>query len=158
MVRADLPSARIKYYPDTFGTFTSFSGTGKPVAMLSAHNGRGSLALRAEEKGTVGAVVGVTPGGSGALSIFDENGKLREEVRSALGFRAFNPSGQAVAEFGSNESGSSGRFWLGNAQGDGIVEGGMLGDGRGTIRVGPEFGGPAPGIVMPDRLVGRHPL
>ncbi len=222
--------ARIKYWDDTGGTFSSYDDQGKSVAMMASSANRGTLVLGGQGK-DVGIALGTAVDGSGGIELFDGaknmtavlygspganavsgakpdrgltifnqdgqkavesfvdaggrgnfrasdanghysaalmatsdlggrvfladvSGKVRMDLGSR-GFSAFNPAGQSVVELGSNQSGSSGRMWIGNAAGDGLIEAGMLPDGKGIVRVGPMVGGPPPGLVLPDRIVGH---
>jgi len=97
--------------------------------------------LYANKKGTV-------------LALSDNAGKVTGEINSYDGLQFYNASGQLVAKINATGSGSSGEIWLGNASGQGIVEAGMLGDGRGVVRAGPLMGGPPGGLGLPTTIMG----
>lgn len=155
------PKSQVELGSSVDGGWLAFKkGGSELVTLSSAEGGKGGYLAIASEGAKGGSTeagirIGTTTTGAGVVQVLD-GGKLRAAVSGGLGmFSAFSPSGQLLAEFGTNASASSGRYWLGNAGGEGIVEAGMLVDGKGTVRVGPVIGGSQGGLAIPDRLVGK---
>jgi hypothetical protein len=155
MDQGDHPALVLDADP-TGGSMWAYGKSGSVVASLGAtSSGQNALLQMASDgKDIVGVALGTTSEGNGALHVF-EKGILRSEVNAQGSFKAFNGAGQVLAEIGSVQSGNAGRLWLGNAAGAGVVEAGMLADGKGTVRAGPVIGGLSPDLVQPDRLVGK---
>jgi hypothetical protein len=129
------------------------SSTGNPAAQIYI-DGDGNGRVKVHGKG--GAVAGLMTTGDGSLlALTDLSGKVTADVSSRVGFATYNASGQRLTEMGATETASYGRLWLGNASGEGIVEAGMLPDGKGTVRAGPAFGARPSSMELPDRIVGH---
>lgn len=65
----------------------------------------------------------------------------------------FNNSGKSVGEMTVADRG--GRFWLGDNDGTGMIEGGVTAGGRGVWRAGPETGGPIELTGLPFAILGK---
>jgi hypothetical protein len=120
------------------------------VARVAADkDGRGYVLVKdASEKGA-SAIMLVDKNGSG-VAMSNANGKVVTDVSSKDGLVLFNDAGDTLTELNKTH------LWLG-ADGVGLIEAGVLPDGRGVVRAGPRTGGPLGmgTLSLPYAIVGH---
>jgi hypothetical protein len=125
---------------------------GNTIAEISEDPGRNGLTVYGPQGGSV--FLGTTKtSGAGLIQLTRAGQKAVADI-SDSGFFAYNTPGKAVAGLGARPGGS-GFLTLGNPNADGVVEAGMLKDGRGIVQVYP-LGGPPP-TVIPKFIMGGKP-
>jgi hypothetical protein len=125
-------------------------GVASQLTVDASGNGRVKVLGPSGANGGAQAGLMITKDGS-LLALANGSGKVTADVSSHLGFASYNTAGQRLVEIGATQSGSSGRLWLGDTAGVGLVEAGMLSSGVGTVRAGPSLGG---GLGLPSAIVG----
>jgi hypothetical protein len=126
------------------------NGWGESVARLAILDDYGYVAVR--QKGGQGGVQGSLLANKEGihLALRSKDGTLAAVLSGEPeGLQFFNASGTAVSELNKTH------FLISNDGGQGVVEAGMLTDGRGVVRAGPRFGGPPGGLNLPNFLVGK---
>ena len=135
------------------------NGWGEDVARMGVEAGPGKNGYLALRQGGAG----LTHGGSTMVFLADKegthvylggtDGKTRVSLTSDVGLNLVDDAGIVRVTLDAK------KLWLANPAGKLIVEAGMLPDGRGVVRAGPDLGGPlgAGGQMgYPYALVGRR--
>ena len=128
---------------------------GTVVARAAADKDGNGFLIAREATGKGAAVAMLAGAGGGQLTVAGADGKVTADLASKTGLNIYNDSAAAVVEISGHTG--SGRLWLGNLSGTGIVEAGMIPDGRGVIRAGPRMGGPLGEgqLALPFAIMGR---
>lgn len=132
-----------------------FNAKGDTVARLAVAGADGYVSARQGGQGSgLGGVQGALYVDKTGVHLGLTGTGNTQTVRlsgDAAGLQFFNVSGAALAELNRTH------LWLGDAAGNGVVEAGILPDGRGVVRTGPRSGGPlGPGTLsLPFAIVGH---
>ncbi len=101
-------------------------------------DGGGYLQVKADDDSQ--ALLGINSATTGAqLLLTGPKADVKMHFHSQTGLFLYGDAGQPAVELTVNDRG--GRFWLGDTQGSGMLEGGVTESGRGLLRAGPQIGG-----------------
>jgi hypothetical protein len=117
-----------------------FNDNGDAVGRVAVLDGSGYVGARQTGQGTgTGGVQALLTATKDGTAIWLVNNAKHTSVgieSNADGLRFMDDDGTVRAQV------TASKIWLGNKEGDGVVEAGALPDGRGVVRTGPRNGGP----------------
>jgi hypothetical protein len=139
------------------GSVKVMTSTGAAVAALLAGDTGGGVALTGPAGGKSAVSLSVEPTG-GKVKVFPQGGgsaqaELTAGPSGGGTVNVYNGAGEAVVWLEATSKGE-GRLQVGRA-GKVYVEAGVLPSGLGMVVAGPQVGGPPPGLVVPNLIMGR---